>query len=104
MSELIWPVHVHILIEVMDIIPFHWQTLGELLTIGLLFFCSELGQSYGMLAEVVWCISSMSRVHVVVVGLKPVILLDPFQQLLYQPRTDTEEEGGRTLPLRYAKD
>lgn len=54
LSELTWLVHVHILTEVMNIIPFHWQMLGELLTISLLLFCGELGQSHGMLAEVVY--------------------------------------------------
>lgn len=48
-SERIWLVRVHTLIEVMDVTLFHWQALGELLTAGLLFFCSELGQPHGML-------------------------------------------------------
>lgn len=54
LSELTWLVPVHILTEVMNIIPLHWQMLGELLTISLLLFCGKLRQSHGMLAEVVY--------------------------------------------------
>lgn len=38
-----------------------------------------------------WYISSMSRLHMAVVSLKPVILLDSFLQPLCQARTDTLE-------------
>lgn len=95
---------VHILIEVMGIIPPCWQTLGPMLTSSLLSTCGESVQSQGIHVEVAWRISSVSRVHVAVGSLQPVIPLNSLLRPLEHPRGDAgEEEGGSTLSLRLAK-